>query len=176
MSSLSPASLLVPGFDAHLPDDLAVAQLERLGPQHADPVRVLAGLSKRYAVLPLVLALDAVGHLAGADVAQVLGDLLLAPEHLRGTGGGVAVDRAHLGVVGVEADERIGVAPLDSSAQGLEIQTTGCLGGHGILLPPARDPGRIDLLPANHARKKRCENAIVSLSHKLPRTLLPRRS
>src|SRR3712207_6332533 len=145
--SASPASLLVPGFDVHLPDDLAVAQLERLGPQHADPVRVLAGLEERDAAVPDDLVLDAVGHLAGADVAQVLKDLLPAPEHPRRTGGGVLVDREHLGIVGVEADERVGVAPLDGSAQGLEVQTPGGSGGHGILLPPAQGPGRVDLSP-----------------------------
>src|SRR5215208_53191 len=96
-------ALLVPGFDVHLPDDLAVAHLQRLSAQHTRSVRVLARLLKRYAVLTDHLVLDAVGHLAATDVAQVLGDLLLSPEHLRRTGGRVAIDGVHLGTLGVEA-------------------------------------------------------------------------
>jgi hypothetical protein len=37
------------------------------------------------------------------------------------TGGGIAVNGLHLRILGVEAHERIGVALLDGSAQGVEI-------------------------------------------------------
>jgi hypothetical protein len=40
----------------------------------------------------------------------------------------------YLGVVGVEADERLGVALLDGPAQGLKIQTATCLRRHDLLL------------------------------------------
>ena len=57
------AVLLVPGLDVDLAHDLAVAHLQHLGTQDSRPVRILAGLLERYAILTDDLVLDAVGHL-----------------------------------------------------------------------------------------------------------------
>jgi hypothetical protein len=111
---------LVPGLHVHLTDDLAVTQLQRLGAQNARPIRVLAHLVERYAVLSYDLVLDAVDHLPCAYLTQVLGDFFLAPEHVGRTGGGVAINGLQLGILSVAAHERIGVALLDAPAQNFE--------------------------------------------------------
>src|SRR5215211_889909 len=129
--------LLVPGFDVNLAHYLAVAQIERLGAQNTRSVRVLARLEERDATVPNNLVLDAVGHLPAEYVTQVLGDIFLPAQHLRRTRSGVLVDCVYLGVVGVEADECLGVALLDGPAQGLKVHTTGCLRRHDVLLSAA---------------------------------------
>src|SRR3712207_3024083 len=137
------ACLLVPGLHAHLAHYLAVAHLQRRRAQDLDPVRVLARLHERHAALAHDLVLAAVGHFPAADVAEVPGDLLLAAQDLRGAGGRVLVDGADLGVVGVEAHERLGVAPLYRPAQGPEVQAAGgpSLRHRFFLLAPATSGG-----------------------------------
>ena len=114
--------LLVPGFYVYLAVDLAVLHLQRRRAEDLGPVRVFAGLVERHALGAYDLVLDAVRHRPAADVAEVLGDLLLAVKHLGGARGGVAVDGSHLGVVSVEAYEQVGIEVLDGLAQGLEIE------------------------------------------------------
>src|SRR5215210_319174 len=132
-SLYSAAQLLVPGLDGHLAGDLAVLHLQRRCGQYACPVRVLARLVERYAVLAYDLPFDVVFHLPVADVTQVLGDLFLTMQLKRRAWGVVLADQVRLGVIGVEASEQLDVALLVCAAQGLEVEG-GLMLGHGAFL------------------------------------------
>src|SRR5215207_2339547 len=127
--------LLVPGLDVHLTNNLAVAYVKRRRSEHADPIRILACLVERYALLAYNFVLDPVRHCPAADVSQVLGNLLLTAQHVRRAWSAIAVDDEHLGVVSVKTGEEVGIELLDSAAHSLEIEPTGgLLFGHDILL------------------------------------------
>jgi hypothetical protein len=66
-----------------LPEDLAVAHLQRRLDQHTAAVRVLARLPERDPILANNLPLDAMRRLLPEDRPQVLGDLRL-PAKLEG--------------------------------------------------------------------------------------------
>jgi hypothetical protein len=55
----------------------------------------------------------------------VLGDLRLPAQLEREASSGFGVDDAQLGVLGVEAEDEIGIATLDAEAQGIEVQPVG---------------------------------------------------
>jgi len=62
------------------------------------------------------LVLHTVRHGAAADIFETLGDSLLAAQHLWRARRSVTVDGEQLGVLGIEANERLEVAPLDRPA------------------------------------------------------------
>src|SRR5438270_11737206 len=76
----SSPSLLVPGHNLYLTDDLALAHLHALRGQHTLPIRIFAGHVERQALLAYDLALDSMLQVSAKDIPQVFGYRLLTPQ------------------------------------------------------------------------------------------------
>ena len=106
-----------------LPEDLAVAHLQRRLDQHTTAVRILTLLPERHPILADDLSLDAVRRLLSEDRPQVLGDLRLPAKLEGGTSLRLSVDYAQIRLLSVEPEDEIGIAALDSVTQGPKVQT-----------------------------------------------------
>src|ERR1039458_9423423 len=135
--------LLVPGLDAGLAGDQAVLQVEHGYAQDSRAARVTAGLHEGRVVLADDEALDRVRHVPAAHVGEVVADRLPAADDLRVAGLVVAVHDVQLGVLGIQAEQRCGVALLNATAQCLGVKRLagpGDLAGAHLVPPGRRGP------------------------------------
>src|SRR5215203_522057 len=133
----------------NLLDDLAVSHLQRRLDQHTVAVRVLARLPERHPILANYLPLEAVRGLLPEGRPQVLGDLRL-PAKLEGYASlGLGIDDAQIRLLGVEAEDEVRVAALDSLTHGPKVQTPVSLAlCHFVYLLPAAPSGTLCLTDA----------------------------
>src|ERR1035438_4878909 len=132
--------LLVPGLDAGLAGDQAVPQIEHGYAQDSRAARGAAGLHEGRVALADDEALDLVRHVLAAHVGEVVADRHPPADDLRVAGLVVAVHDVQLGVLGIQAEQRCGVALLDAAAQCLGVKRLAgprdLAGAH--LVPPDR--------------------------------------
>jgi hypothetical protein len=65
------------------------------------------------------------GHVAGADIPQMLGDLTTPVEHARPGRRMIVVDLDHLGVFGVQRREEVCVASFDAAPKSVDVEANG---------------------------------------------------
>ena len=114
--------LLVPRLHADLAGDLAVAELENSGAQHVGAVGVTACFGEGCAALSHDLHIDAVGHVAFADVFDPGTDFVASAEDAWRGGGVDPVDECDLGIWCVVRELAGAVALLDRALELAEIE------------------------------------------------------